>query len=241
MAEYFKNGHERPLDLSIEELKRTKDWPVLSLESTELAIGNWTVKNDTTEQLIKNMSQLNRGAIHRKLWKKIKLHASGDYLMADDFYRLDLCGYSTQLYQRHGGIHTVLFIQRHKPGDWRFGVPKLEFMKGGPDIGMRAIGRATDADRLLVKRLELRMPILPPIRFTSASDQKKQIETPTESKGNPATSALLFVRSIDWDMGVDHTLLLQCLEAHGMFTLVAHRTVPIMDQMSVIMYEVMLK
>jgi hypothetical protein len=218
-------------DLKLPKIQETKDWPVLSIESTELTIGNWEWKeNRTTRELIREIPSLNHGAVYRKLWKKIKMHTSGDNLMKDDFYRLDLCGYSVQLFRRFG-IHTVLFLQRHSPNDWKYGVPKMDFMKGGPNIGMKVIGRVSASDRPLLKYLEQRMPILFPISYTPSSPLPP-VKSPHKE------NALMFMRTIDWDTQTDHNLLAECLQRHGRFRIVSQQTLTIMDQMSVYMYEI---
>lgn len=161
--------------------------------------------------------------------------------MGDSFYRLDLCAYSKQLYDRCG-IHTMLPLCR-VGSEWKYGVPKMDFLKGGPDIAMTVIGQnPNDSDRQAIQSIEDRMPILNPIDFTATNFKDSIDYHHHASQPSFATDpARVYARVIDWTDD-DHRRFTQSIEREGTFEILSYqKTIPLMNHVFIVMYELVAK
>lgn len=225
-----------------DEIDRTEGWPTLSLESTEISVSNWRLKRPSFDYFGSGMSlMVNRNADNMKTFKKVKVHTTGAYYASEGFYRVDICGYSIELYER-SGIHSVLFARRHRPTDsWTYGVPKEECMRelNGKcqNLAFQIVGVAdTAAERALITETEAHFNAIEPLNVSEPF-----VTNATVQYSVVPNVVRIFSREFDWS-DADDVRFRKAVESRGGFTLLGDKqVVPLYDHVRIVMYEMIPK
>ena len=219
--------------LNRKQVAATAGWPILSHESTEINLANWNIRTPHIDQFVARMSSTLHSESDRKLWSRLKIHASGEFLMNDQFYRQDLAAYSVDLYTRFG-IRTLIPLRRAVGTKvWCRGVPKLELMnmdtQKESELAFCIPHVANAAHKQLVQDVQNRIPLLTPLRFTG--DSKTVYE-----KGDDVIR--IFTRQWEWTQD-DARAFHQCIARAGTHIVVGEpQAIRMMDELTLWMYQI---
>lgn len=227
--------------LDAREVRRTHGWPVISLESTELNYGNWDLEAPAMLPFVERANAFASKAGSPELsnvLSTIRLHNTGKGLMSTQFYRLDLCLYSLQLY-RMCNIHSLLPVRPSARDEkqWTYGVPKIEMMDKNARTALAVCGYASYAAVASVLQLTDRMPLLRTL------DYKRELTTGTtmprqlRSQAGGGRVVRLFARAWDWSPRKE-AVLMKILEGSGYGLLGPSTSVAILDDFSVVQFDI---
>lgn len=250
-------GNEQKLDIG--SGNSTPSMPILSLESTEPCIANWRIKTKGRNRFIKAIQAMktynNPKAPHhdegertptRRAWAKLSVHTTKESFQKDQFYRLDICGYSSQLYEATGvtGLlfcNTNEFAQKARS----FGVSKNEWMffqdKVSP-LGFAALWRATEDEKAKLAVLQSLAParcnlsLDSPLPISKSSDGKDiaYATGPSETEGEIYR---VFARQVDWTEADDRLICESAAADKFVVSGGTYKTVRVMNDVDMVMYQ----
>lgn len=186
-AMLMKGGYEKlAAKLDPSEVKRTQHWPRLSLESTEMSIGNWLITHVEAQRFIRQLPKMGKAG------KKIRAHTSSMIYKEDGFYRMAIGAYSSTLFDITG-VHSWLFAAEDGK-EWKFGVPNRDLMNYSDHsrICLRPVGRATESDYHLIKSVQDRMPAPYAVKVPEQEDELKYVQD------RHMKTIMAFTRAFEW-------------------------------------------